>query len=296
MDVSVIIINYNTLKMTRECIDSVFKETHGVEFEVILVDNSSNDGSKEWFEQDARIKYIYSDSNLGFGKANNLGYKYAQGKYIFLLNSDTLLISNTILQFYKFMEGNDISIACVGCELIDLDGNAVTSYGEFPSISLILKQRLSHIIPRKYRKYYGNNGPYRKDMGNNAYLVDYITGADLFIRKEVIEQCGLFDPDFFLYYEETEMQYRYRLKDYYSCVLKQLKIIHLEGGSSNKKNNHLVHARKAMCSIFLYMRKTHGIFYYLAFRFLFFLISLPSFLYFRYPIKDRMLYLRELLS
>lgn len=188
------------------------------------------------------------------------------------------------------------SIACIGCELIDLEGNTVTSYGEFPSISLILKQRLSHIIPRKYRKCYGINGSYRKDLRNNSYLVDYITGADLFIRRSVIERYGLFDPDFFLYYEETEMQFRYHTNGFHSCILKSLKIIHLEGGSSNKNNNHLVHAKKAMHSIFLYIKKTHSSSYYRVFRFLFFIISVPSIFYLRFPFKDRINYLKELLS
>lgn len=74
MDVSVIIVNYNTRKITINCIDSIFAQTSGLEFEVILVDNASTDGSKEWFEKDDRITYIYSKKNLGFGCANNLGY------------------------------------------------------------------------------------------------------------------------------------------------------------------------------------------------------------------------------
>lgn len=283
--------------MTQECIESVFRETKGVEYEIILVDNASNDGSKAYFEKDSRIKYVYNSSNLGFGIANNIGYKFTKGKYIFLLNSDTILISNIILHFYRFMEEQDKSIACVGCELIGPKGNMVISYGEFPTMSLILKQRLSLFIPKKYRKCYGYNGKYRKKIAENCYIVDYITGADLFIRKEVIEQCGLFDPDFFFYYEETEMQYRYKKSHFCSCVLLQSQIIHLEGGSgNNKKNNHLVHARKAMSSIFIYMRKTHGSSYYRAFRLLFFLISLPSFFIFSYPLKDRLLYLKELLA
>ena len=95
MDVSVI-VNYNTKALTKSCIESIFSETCGIEFEVILVDNASSDGSKELFQIDERIIFIESNVNLGFGKANNLGYKYATGKYIFLLNSDTLLKNNAI--------------------------------------------------------------------------------------------------------------------------------------------------------------------------------------------------------
>ena len=97
MDVSIIIVNYNTLKVTAQCLDSIFRLTYGLSFEVILVDNASTDGSKEIFSQDKRIKYIYSDRNLGFGRANNLGFQTAAGEYIFLLNSDTILLNNAVL-------------------------------------------------------------------------------------------------------------------------------------------------------------------------------------------------------
>lgn len=296
MDISIIIVNYNTKQVTQNCLDSIFEKTEGVSYEIILVDNASTDGSKEHFSQESNIKYVYLNKNLGFGKANNIGYKYAKGKYIFLLNSDTLLISNAILLFYRFMEEHDKSIACLGCELINLEGNKVVSYGEFPSMSLILKQRLSHFIPKNKRRCYGYNGPYKRKVGNNSFYVDYVTGADLFIRKEVIEQCGFFDPDFFLYYEETEMQYRYRAHGYYSCILQQQNIVHLEGESGNRKKSHLERARKQMDSFFKYMRKTHSTSYYCVFRLLFFVISLPSFFYYNYPLKDRLLYMRALLS
>lgn len=84
MDVSVIIINYNTMQMTSECIDSIIANTYDVNYEIILVDNASTDGSKEFFENDKRVKYIYSDRNNGFGAGNNLGVKNACGKYVFL--------------------------------------------------------------------------------------------------------------------------------------------------------------------------------------------------------------------
>ena len=89
MDVSVIIVNYNTQGLTSDCIESIIAQTSAVEYEIILVDNASTDGSKEVFAQDKRIKYIYSDQNLGFGRANNLGIREAKGRYLFFLNSDT---------------------------------------------------------------------------------------------------------------------------------------------------------------------------------------------------------------
>lgn len=160
MDVSVIIVNYNTKEMTQNCIDSIFQNTKDIEFEVILVDNASTDGSKEFFEQDNRIKYIYSKENLGFGRANNLGYKEASGKYLFLLNSDTLLLNNAIDLFYKLAEKEtNKNIGCWGTMLYDSNNKIAGSYGKFLSmwrdlfiqlflvpLSVITKNRYLHLL------------------------------------------------------------------------------------------------------------------------------------------------------
>ena len=96
MNISIIIVNYNTREVTKQCLDSIFKWTKDVSFEVIVVDNNSHDGSKEMLASYPNIKYVQSGGNLGFGKANNLGYKFSSGRYILLLNSDTYLLNNAI--------------------------------------------------------------------------------------------------------------------------------------------------------------------------------------------------------
>ena len=101
MDVSVIIVNYNTLQMTKDCIDSVIEKTTDVDYEIILVDNASTDGSKEFFKNYRGITYIYNEKNLGFGAANNTGAKTATGDFLFFLNSDTLFKNNALLIFYR---------------------------------------------------------------------------------------------------------------------------------------------------------------------------------------------------
>ena len=104
MDVSVIIVNYNTLELTKNTIESVFEKTIEVSYEIILVDNASTDGSVEFFENNYKDKIILikNNENLGFGRANNKGIEIAKGKYIFLLNSDTLLINNAIKILFDF--------------------------------------------------------------------------------------------------------------------------------------------------------------------------------------------------
>lgn len=233
MDVSVIIVNYNTLSMTKECIDSVYERTSGLEFEVILVDNGSQDGSKEYFEKDCRICYVYSDENLGFGRANSLGYEQSTGEYVFLLNSDTLLLNNAILEFYEYIKSAPSQVCCLGCELIDNNGRPSYSFGTFPSNKIFLGM----IMKEYHFKFKVLSFPCFS-KGNHPLTVDYSSGADMFIRRKVIEELGFFDPDFFMYFEEVELQYRYHTKGYISQVIDTPKIMHLLGGSELKKNKN----------------------------------------------------------
>lgn len=252
LEVSIIIVSYNTLKLTKNCLESIFFQTSGVSFEVILVDNASTDGSKEFFSADKRIKYIYSEENLGFGRANNLGYKQAKGKYIFLLNSDTVLLNNAIEEFYNYMESAPDEIGCVGCMLTDVSGNKMHSFGNFPDVSYFWKKVLSYDLGHFYKTSNNNYIP-------NKYpeYVDYITGADLFIRRSVIEKYGLFDPVFFLYFEETEMQHRYAYCGVKRVIIDTPRIMHLEGKSSTSSmwNHTLKSKMNESRSIYLYIHK-----------------------------------------
>ena len=289
MAISVIIVTYNTRQMTAECIESIFEKTKGIDFEVILVDNASTDGSKEFFENDSRIKYIYSNENLGFGRGNNLGFKYASGKYIFLLNSDTLLVNDAITEMYNYMEKSPADVGCCGCVLQDKWGNRIHSYHlSFPTLSSLFKEVICFSIPKLYN-------PYKRDVIRAAQdkfplKVKQITGADIFIRRKVIEECGMFDPDFFMYFEETEMQHRFFLKGYKSIVIDSPKIIHLEGASSTqsdyKRKNILRRHNRALKGRFTYARKVFSKKKYFIFR-LMHLLMIPRVLLALSTMKDK---------
>ena len=113
MDVSIIIINYNTKDITSDCIKSVLKYTKSISYEIILVDNASTDGSREFFSQYQGVKYVYNDTNYGFGVANNIGSKYASGEYLFFLNSDTILHEDSVGVLRNYLI-NDSKVAAVG--------------------------------------------------------------------------------------------------------------------------------------------------------------------------------------
>lgn len=258
MDISVVIVNYNTRKVTIDCIDSIFAQTSGVEFEVILVDNASIDGSKEWFEKDDRITYIYSEKNLGFGRANNLGYVYSKGKYIFCLNSDTILLNNALLLFFSKMESLPAEVGCLGTLLLDRHRQVMHSYGQFPTLSSNIKWRLGKSCEWKDPKW-------MQAADTRFFEVGYVTGADLFIRRSVIEACGFFDPDFFLYFEETEMQWRFQDRGYKVYVYANPQIVHLEGGSAPKHTPVMKTLRgllRTVNSERLYFKKTRSKLFY----------------------------------
>ncbi|QIY82128.1 glycosyltransferase [Chryseobacterium sp. NEB161] len=296
IDVSIIIVNYNTFKMTNECIDSICKMTSKVNYEIIVVDNASTDKSKELFSNDERIIYIYNKENLGFGKANNLGVKSSSGKYVFFLNSDTLLLNNAVSLFFQQMEKCRESIACIGTLLLDSDGKRIHSYGDFPSViqELIFNTVLNkiflqtNIIKSSYDKLSLQKGTFFK--------VDYITGAALFIRKKVIDDFGAFDPDFFMYYEESEMQKRFNDNQFYSYILIGPQIVHLEGASINKSKPNLKKRIMAIAGCLLYFKKTETQFVNFIFRILLFIFSLPNLLNTKYSLSDRKNYIKTIIN
>ena len=256
MDVSVIIVNYNTKELTKNCIESVIAKTIGVSYEIILVDNASTDGSVEEFQDIKNVRLIRSDVNLGFGKANNLGYRYAHGKYLFLLNSDTILLNNAIKEFYDQMEQRNDSVGCMGCLLVDSEKRRCHSYGRFPTIGNELVRRPFPFLQRIPCVNTGFDVPLRKNE-DSSFEVEYIIGADLFLRRKVVDDFGLFDPSFFLYYEETEMQFRYRKNGIVSIIINTPQIMHLEGGSQKERVN-LLWRTHDIDSLMLCFRKIYG--------------------------------------
>lgn len=218
MDVSIIIVNYNTKKLTSECIESIVEKTKGVEYEIIVVDNASTDGSKELFEQDNRITYINNKTNGGFGYGNNRGMEVAKGKFFFLLNSDTLLQNNAIKEFFDYAESHH-KVAVYCCYLTGGDGKYTSSFHYFPAFTikdfLIRQLHLKKYLPIDYKN---------KE-------VECVCGADMFVHRSIIDQIGMFDENIFLYGEEGEWQYRMAKGNIHRYIINTPKIIHLEGKS-----------------------------------------------------------------
>ncbi len=254
MDVSVIIVNYNTKKLLENCLQSVFLHTVDVVFEVIVVDNASIDGSQQMIkEKFSKVKLIESEENLGFGRANNMGIEIAQGRYLFLLNSDTELKNNAIHIFFHYMENQNTkeNIGAIGSLLIDEEGKYCHSYGMFPSV---FNNKLFHSEAFLH-------GKKEFDKQENEYEVDYVTGADLFVSANLFRKLNGFDNDFFMYYEETDLQFRMKKQGLSNRIIKGPRISHLEGGSiKNVKKKKQSKNSLMTTSLNLFLKKNYTLF------------------------------------
>lgn len=229
MDVSIIIVNYKTPLMVCDCIRSVFEKTEGVDFEVIVVDNHSED-SIDLMLQKAfgdRVKRFMLEENLGFGQANNKGLEAASGRNILFLNPDTLLINNAVKALCDLLDTHADIGACGG-NLYDAHMQPTHSFRRLlPGILWELNEMTAHRIERlAYR------GSWTFNHTQHPLDVAYIAGADLMVRRAVLDEVGAFSPAFFMYNEDTDLCLRIHQARHRIVSLPNAQIQHLEGAST----------------------------------------------------------------
>lgn len=275
IDISVIIINYNTCQMTQECIDSIYKKTKEIAFEIILVDNASTDGSKEHFEKEetkGKIRYIYNFENMGFGRANNAGMKLSKGEYIFLLNSDTILVNNALKEFYDKVSKSS-ELAFYGSWLLNIKHEVIHSGAKIPTVGIILNHLLTVYSGKFGLQLTGDVD--MKYTEEPEIETEYITGADLFFNRKVYEKTGGFDHNYFMYYEESDWQLSAKKIGIKSYLINGPQIIHLIGGSNKEKKWNEKIFSIHFCSCCYFIKKNFGFINYSLFRVFYFLLDLP---------------------
>ncbi len=225
MDISIIIVNWNTKDLLLDCLSSVFKTVNGISFEVWLVDNASTDGSVEAVKNEyPGVNIIQNSENLGFAAANNLAFARMKGRYALLLNTDTELTDGGVKEIYGFMESNP-EVGMAFGQLLNLDGSKQNSVANFPSLlSLLCNETLLRILlPKKF--------PSKRKEYPSPIEIDSGIGACLMVRKKAMEEVGVFDEQYFFFFEETDWAFRMKRAGWKVYFVPTAKIYHAQGKS-----------------------------------------------------------------
>lgn len=230
IELSIIIINYNTAKLTLDCIKSVVKHTKLKNFEIILIDNASEKvdlrNLSKNIKQFENVELVKSRENLGFAAGNNLGLKKAKGKYVLFLNSDTIVESNLLKEMVDWLEKNK-EYGLASCALKNPDGSLQQNGGYFPNLLTVFKWMF---FIKTSKQFHPNLSLYKKSRD-----LDWITGAFMLFRKQVLDEVGGFDPDYFMYTEDVDLCFRVRKAGWKVKYLHKWSITHFGGQSSNKE-------------------------------------------------------------
>lgn len=220
MQLSIIILSYNTQNLLRSCLASIYNKLKGLEFEVIVFDNASSDGSSAMVRRDFKqVSVIDNDANVGFSKGVNAAVKQAKGKFLLFLNSDTKLIDDSVKEMVLSIE-KDQDVAVVGGMMKNSDGSTSESYGKFYNLTdvfqlLFLKRSENH-------------------QEKSAKGVDWVSGGFMLMRKEDFEKMSGFDEHFFMYLEDMELCYRLKKLHRKVIHLPSARVMHVGQGSSNR--------------------------------------------------------------
>ncbi len=234
-DTSIIIVNYNTRQLTLDCLDSVYASNTSYSYEVIVVDNASRDDSVQAIrEAYPQVHLIANQNNTGFAVANNQGMEVAKGRYILLLNSDTVVQPDTLHTMIYFMDRHP-EIGASGCKVILPDGSldkACKRGFPTPSASFYYAFGISRLFPDrpKFNQYQlGHLSP------DDEYPVDCLVGAFMLVRRETIDQVGGLDETFFMYGEDIDWCYRIKEAGWGIFYYPRTYIVHYKGGSARRK-------------------------------------------------------------
>ncbi|KAB2841752.1 MAG: glycosyltransferase, partial [Melioribacteraceae bacterium] len=233
-DLSIIIVNYNVKEFLQNLLQSIEKASSNLSVETIIVDNASDDGSIEMLHKNfPQIKLIENKKNIGFGAANNQALEIAKGKYILLLNPDTIVKEDTFSEMIKFFETHS-GAGMAGCKVLNPDGTLQLACrrgfpGPWTSFTKVIG--LSKIFPNS--KLFARYNLTFLDE-NQTYEVDAISGSFMMLRKEVYEKIGGFDPDFFMYGEDLDLCYRTQKAGFKVYYVHSTEIIHYKGESTKR--------------------------------------------------------------
>lgn len=233
-DVSISIVNWNAEELLKNCLRSLFEHESGVSLEIIVVDNGSTDGSLSMVRSEFPfVKLVVNDENLGFASANNQAFEVASGRYLLLLNNDTVVLPGALDTMVEFMDGHP-EAGMLGCKLRNPDGSLQASCRTFPTLATMLFRSiyLDKLFPQN--RWSGASQMSYWDYGN-VREVDVIIGCCMLVRREVLEDVGPMDEKFFMCSEDTDWCYRAKHREWKIYFTPEAEIIHLGGQSRSRQ-------------------------------------------------------------
>jgi GT2 family glycosyltransferase len=257
MKLSVVILCWNDLKVINDCLASIFATTRRTEFEVIVPDNGSTDGSIEFIrKQYPEVRVIENGANLRFAKGNNAGIRASEGEYVLILNPDTIIHEGALDGLVAFADQHP-EAGAFGCRVLNADGTYQGCIWPFPTprSEWILALGLGNL---GYISEWFHKGAYVRWKGETERAVGYPAGCCLLVRNDLLKRLGGFDEQFFYYYEETDLCRRIWDAGYAVLYTPSVSITHLVGGSTSKKFPPIGFAIDRQITRYLYLYKHHG--------------------------------------
>ena len=256
MKLSVVIVNYNVKHFLEQCLNSLEQAAAGIDYEIIVVDNASTDGSTEYITaRFPKVKWMACRENNGFSKGNNIAIAQSKGEYILMLNPDTIVTKEAIEGCIEFMDKNADAGAC-GAYMLRTNGTfAPESRRALPTpfVAFCKMSGLSKLFPksRTFGRYY-----MQYLDKNEVNQIEIISGAYMMLRHKTIKKTGALDEDFFMYGEDIDLSYRI-LKSGYKNYFLPLRILHYKGESTNKSTYRYVHTFYRAMQLFFKKHYSH---------------------------------------
>jgi len=254
---SIIIVSWNVIAYLREALESIYAYPPKENFEVIVVDNASSDGTPDMItEFFPNIVLIANSENVGFAKGNNIGLKSAIGKYILFLNPDTKLLPKSLDLVIKRLE-EDSNIGAIGCKQFDSNNKVRNTCRQFPSLLNQFSEisGLAKIFPKSniWGKYLGTSFDYTM-----AQETDQPEGSFLAIPKQILNEVGPFSENFYMYYDEVDLCFRIKKSGRQIWYFPDIEIFHYQGKSSGPVYVHMIY--ESSKSLIIYYKKNKGMF------------------------------------
>lgn len=263
MDLSILIVSWNTCDLLDQCLKSIYETTKGIEYEVIVVDNASSDSSVDMVKRKyPQVKLISNTDNVGFARANNHAYEISSAEFVMLLNPDTVVLDGSINRMLDVLKAND-DCATVAPKLLWNDRTVQPSIGEFPTLTheLIDALCLTRFTGKRHSsRFYVPND-------NRLHDIAWACGACLLIRRGALRSASkILDERYFMFSEETDLCKTVRMDGWRVCYEPNAAIVHLGSGSTSKVQKEML--ARLYESKFLYFEKHHDTLYADVYRFI----------------------------